>query len=162
MSSGPGDPGGGFGGPGGGPGGFGGPGGGPGGPGGAGPFVGFQDIMDAFFGTAAGEATRGPRPRTRPGADAILRLELDLVETAFGVEAPITVDTGIAYPPLLVELRERAKAEGLWNLFLPDEDHGGGLSNWEYGLLCETMGRRIVAGRLFTCWPSRRTARSRR
>lgn len=59
-------------------------------PGGAGPFVGFQDIMDAFFGTAA---SRGPRPRTRPGADAILRLELDLHETAFGVEAPITVDT---------------------------------------------------------------------
>jgi molecular chaperone DnaJ len=60
-----------------------------GGPG-AGPFVGFQDIMDAFFGTAT---TRGPRPRTRPGADAILRLDLDLNETAFGVEAPITVDT---------------------------------------------------------------------
>ncbi|HEX5742040.1 MAG TPA: DnaJ domain-containing protein, partial [Pilimelia sp.] len=56
---------------------------GPGGPGGpGGPFVGFQDIMDAFFGGAAG--SRGPRPRTRPGADAILRLELDLHETAFG------------------------------------------------------------------------------
>jgi molecular chaperone DnaJ len=70
---------------------------GPGGPGGAGgAFVGFQDIMDAFFGTAAGGGgARGPRPRTRPGADAILRLELDLVETAFGVEAPITVDTAV-------------------------------------------------------------------
>ncbi|MFY1636993.1 molecular chaperone DnaJ [Solwaraspora sp. WMMB335] len=70
------------------------PGGAPGGgPGGAGPFVGFQDIMDAFFGAAAG--SRGPRSRTRPGADAILRLELDLAETAFGVEAPITVDTAV-------------------------------------------------------------------
>jgi molecular chaperone DnaJ len=59
---------------------------------GAGPFVGFQDIMDAFFGTAA---ARGPRPRTRPGADAILRLDLDLRETAFGVEAPIAVDTAV-------------------------------------------------------------------
>lgn len=66
-------------------------GGGPGGPGG-GPFVGFQDIMDAFFGTAA---ARGPRPRTRPGSDSVLRLELDLNETAFGVEAPITVDTAV-------------------------------------------------------------------
>lgn len=64
--------------------------GGPGGPGG--PFVGFQDIMDAFFG---GAQQRGPRPRTRSGADAILRLDLDLVETAFGVEAPITVDTAV-------------------------------------------------------------------
>jgi molecular chaperone DnaJ len=67
-------------------------GGGPGGAGGGGPFVGFQDIMDAFFG---GAATRGPRPRTRAGADAILRLDLDLAETAFGVEAPITVDTAV-------------------------------------------------------------------
>ncbi|MDI1465595.1 molecular chaperone DnaJ [Catellatospora sp. KI3] len=70
------------------------PGGGGAGPGGGagGPFVGFQDIMDAFFG---GSGSRGPRPRTRPGADAILRLDLDLVETAFGVEAPITVDTAV-------------------------------------------------------------------
>ncbi len=60
--------------------------------GGAGPFVGFQDIMDAFFGNAT---SRGPRPRTRAGADAILRLELDLQETAFGVEAPISVDTAV-------------------------------------------------------------------
>ena len=60
--------------------------------GGAGPFVGFQDIMDAFFGTST---ARGPRPRTRPGGDAILRLELDLHETAFGVEAPISVDTAV-------------------------------------------------------------------
>jgi molecular chaperone DnaJ len=64
---------------------------GPGGPGG--PFVGFQDIMDAFFGSAG--ATRGPRPRTRPGVDAIMRLDLDLTETAFGVEAPLTVDTAV-------------------------------------------------------------------
>ncbi|MCP2327204.1 molecular chaperone DnaJ [Hamadaea flava] len=64
--------------------------GGPGGPGG--PFVGFQDIMDAFFG---GATARGPRPRVRPGADAIIRLDLELQETAFGVEAPLTVDTAV-------------------------------------------------------------------
>ena len=62
------------------------------GAGGAGPFVGFQDIMDAFFGGAA-PAARGRAPA--PGADAILRLELDLHETAFGVEAPISVDTAV-------------------------------------------------------------------
>jgi molecular chaperone DnaJ len=66
--------------------------GGMGGPGAGGPFVGFQDIMDAFFG---GTATRGPRPRVRPGADAIIRLDLELQETAFGVEAPLTVDTAV-------------------------------------------------------------------
>ncbi len=59
----------------------------------AGPVAGFQDIMDAFFGAATG--TRGPRPRTRPGTDAILRLDLDLEETAFGVEAPVVIDTAV-------------------------------------------------------------------
>jgi molecular chaperone DnaJ len=67
---------------------------GPGGPGG--PFVGFQDIMDAFFGTSGGAGgSRGPRPRTRPGSDALIRLDLDLEETAFGIEAPLTVDTAV-------------------------------------------------------------------
>src|SRR4029079_7938016 len=61
-------------------------------PGGAGPFVGFQDIMDAFFG---GGAARGPRVSARAGSAAILRLALDLHETAFGVDAPITVDTAV-------------------------------------------------------------------
>lgn len=70
------------------------PGGGATGGPGAGPFVGFQDIMDAFFGTTS----RGPRSRTRPGSDAIIRLELDLHETAFGVEAPISVDTAVVCP----------------------------------------------------------------
>jgi molecular chaperone DnaJ len=63
------------------------------GAGAGGAFVGFQDIMDAFFG--GGGATRGPRSRRRAGSDAILPLPLDLFETAFGVEAPITVDTAV-------------------------------------------------------------------
>lgn len=69
------------------------------GAGGAGPFVGFQDIMDAFFGAATGAGGgRGPRSRTRPGADAVLRVDLDLAETAFGVETPVTVDTAVVCP----------------------------------------------------------------
>src|SRR3954454_22244896 len=48
-----------------------------GGMGGAGPFGGFADIMDAFFGGAGGGMGRGPRSRIRPGADALLHLELD-------------------------------------------------------------------------------------
>src|SRR5690554_1907071 len=60
----------------------------------AGPFAGFQDIMDAFFGTATA-GTRGPRPRTRQCTDAVLRLELDLEETAFVVEAPVFIDTAV-------------------------------------------------------------------
>ncbi len=68
--------------------------GGGGGP--AGPFMGFQDIMDAFFGGGGmGGAGRGPRSRVRPGADAVLRLDLELKEAAFGMESPITVDTAV-------------------------------------------------------------------
>ena len=61
------------------------------------------------------------------------------------------VRPGVPYPELIVGLRERAKAEGLWNLFLPDEEHGAGLTNWEYGMLCEDMGRSPVAPMVFNC-----------
>lgn len=66
-----------------------------GGGGPTGPFMGFQDIMDAFFGGGGMGASRGPRSRTRPGADAVLRLDLELNEAAFGMESPITVDTAV-------------------------------------------------------------------
>ena len=49
-------------------------------------------------------------------------------------------------------MREKARAEGLWNLFMANEEHGAGLTNWEYGLLCEEMGRSpAVAPMLFNC-----------
>jgi molecular chaperone DnaJ len=70
----------------------------PGGGGGASPFGagfgGLGDIMDAFFGGGGGSA-RGPRGRARPGADALLRLDLDLSDTAFGIQREITVDTAV-------------------------------------------------------------------
>ena len=59
---------------------------------------------------------------------------------------------GVPYPKILVEIREKAKAEGLWNLFMPDERFGPGLTNWEYGLLCEEMGRSPAAAPMaFNC-----------
>jgi acyl-CoA dehydrogenase len=61
------------------------------------------------------------------------------------------VRPGVPYPAQLVEIRERAKAEGLWNLFLPDEEYGPGLTNWEYGMLCEEMGRSQVTPMAFNC-----------
>jgi acyl-CoA dehydrogenase len=62
------------------------------------------------------------------------------------------VGPGVPYPRILVEIREKAKAEGLWNLFMPDERFGPGLTNWEYGLLCEEMGRSPMAAAMaFNC-----------
>src|SRR4029079_18884075 len=62
------------------------------------------------------------------------------------------VKPGVAYPEIIVGIREKARAEGLWNLFLPGEEHGAGLTNWEYGMLCEEMGRSpVVAQMAFNC-----------
>ena len=54
-------------------------------------------------------------------------------------------------PPLIGELQEKARAQGLWNLFLPDSTHGAGLSNLEYAPLCEVMGRVVWSPEVFNC-----------
>jgi acyl-CoA dehydrogenase len=61
----------------------------------------------------------------------------------------------VSLPAILVEMRTQAKAEGLWNLFLPARDDlGPGLTNCEYGVLCEEMGRSSnVAPYVFNCQP---------
>jgi acyl-CoA dehydrogenase len=62
------------------------------------------------------------------------------------------VSAGVPYPENLTAVREKAKADGLWNLFMPDERFGPGLTNWEYGLLCEEMGRSPMAAPMaFNC-----------
>ncbi len=62
-----------------------------------------------------------------------------------------SADTRWQIPPVMEELKKKARAEGLWNLFLPDSDLGYGLSNLEYAPLAEIMGRSPIASEAFNC-----------
>jgi acyl-CoA dehydrogenase len=52
---------------------------------------------------------------------------------------------------ILEGIKAKAKSEGLWNLFLPESDRGAGLTNYEYGHLCELMGRTQFGPEAFNC-----------
>jgi molecular chaperone DnaJ len=90
---------------------------------GAGAGFSFTDIMDAFFGGAAGGAggaARGPRPRVRRGQDALIRLDVELAEAAFGTTRDLKVDTAV----------------------LCSVCHGEGAAPGSHPVPCETCGGR--------------------
>lgn len=80
-------------------------------------------VEEALFGPA------NPRPYGRQGADW----------------------TRWAEAPEIVALAREARAEGLWNLFLPDPEYGPGLSTVEYATLAEEMGKSVLAPEIFNC-----------
>jgi len=54
-------------------------------------------------------------------------------------------------PTVMEELKTEAKRRGLWNMFLPDEEHGAGLSNSDYAPLAEILGRSHIASEACNC-----------
>jgi len=74
-------------------------------------------------------------------------------EQRFNDELAANTEAGKRWTPLeLIEsLKPKAKAAGLWNLFLPDSDMGAGLSNLEYAPLAELMGRVLWSSEVFNC-----------
>ena len=93
-----------------------------------------------------------PNPRTKDligRVDAFMQAHVFPNEERFARE----VDEGDRWQPvaLIEELKERAQAEGLWNLFLPESELGAGLTNLEYAPLCELMGRVGWAPEVFNC-----------
>ena len=55
------------------------------------------------------------------------------------------------YPEVIDELKDKAKASGLWNLFLPESEFGAGLTNYEYAHLAEQMGKSHIASEAMNC-----------
>ncbi|WP_151638478.1 acyl-CoA dehydrogenase family protein [Noviherbaspirillum aerium] len=84
-----------------------------------------------------------------------MRDEIVPIEPAFWAEVRKTNHGGDwrvwTWPATLEELKQKAKAAGLWNMFLPDDELGAGLSVLDYALIAEESGRSLIAPTVFNC-----------
>jgi acyl-CoA dehydrogenase len=94
-----------------------------------------------------------PSPRVTELRGALLRFMDDVV---YPGEAQFEADLDRAasrweVPAIIEEMKAKARAAGLWNLFLPESEYGAGLTNVEYAPLCEIMGRSFIGPEVFNC-----------
>lgn len=81
-----------------------------------------------------------------------MREEIASAEAVYAAQLTGSADHREWRQPVVMEqLKARARAQGLWNLFLPDPDGGPGLSNLEYAPLAEIMGHSFIAPEVFNC-----------
>jgi acyl-CoA dehydrogenase len=94
-----------------------------------------------------------PGERTRELQERLQAFMDEQVHPAEPVYARQLRESGEAHfhPPIMEELKEEARRRGLWNLFLPDPEHGPGLTNLEYAPLAELLGRTFIGSEACNC-----------
>ena len=87
-------------------------------------------------------------PELRPEAVELVKKVKNFIneevkpkEHIFHEQIKVGEDRWSSYPEIIDELKEKARACGLWNLFLPESEFGAGLTNYEYAHLAEEMGK---------------------
>ncbi|MDC0406154.1 acyl-CoA dehydrogenase family protein [Gammaproteobacteria bacterium] len=97
-------------------------------------------------------------PELRPEAVDLISRVKDFIEKecvpceqTFHEQIQDGEDRWKSYPPIMNELKEKAKSLGLWNLFLPESEFGAGLTNYEYAHLAEAMGTCHIASEAMNC-----------
>ena len=91
--------------------------------------------------------------RARDLRERVARFQRELIEPAEAEYSAHLQQPGQRWtiPPVMEKLKSQARAADLWNLFLPDTNHGAGLSNLDYASLAEIMGRSLIAPEVFNC-----------
>jgi len=86
---------------------------------------------------------------------AFIKKHIEPIEHEFWAEIQAKHNHGDwttwAFPPVVEELKAKAKAEGLWNMFLPDDELGAGLTTLEYASVAEETGKSLLAPLVFNC-----------